>query len=98
MPGVFAIFAQETRQIRQRLSPVVVRAPQEIDVAFRHLAEEFNRVITRRFNFVEVAFRQIPNGFGVATMRLVGHHEVGPASGGKTCPPRAPFRMRSAGR
>ena len=74
---VLAVFAQETRQIRQRLRPVVVCAPQEIDVAFRHFTEELDRVIAGRFDFVEVAFGQIPNGFGIATMRLVGHHEVG---------------------
>ena len=59
---VFGTAAKETGKVAHRLGPVVVRSPQEVDVAIRQLTEDLRRMETRSLDFIKIALGKIPNG------------------------------------
>ena len=92
--ALLVALAQEAGEVRHGLRPVVVRGPQEVEVALRHLAEDLHRVHAGLLDGVEVALGQIPDGLGVAAVLGVGHQEVG----GQAVRERAHLAGRAAGR
>ena len=74
---VFGTAAKETRKVAHRLGPVVVRSPQEVDVAIRQLTEDLRRMETRSLDFIKIALGKIPNGLREATMCFVCNNQVG---------------------
>ena len=73
----FVLVAKEPREVRHGLRPVVMGAPNEVHVAFRHFAEDLHRVETGFLDFVQVAFRQVPDSFRKTSVLSIRNQQVG---------------------